>query len=48
MDQFQSYTRLGAFSDRERVRASGLWNNCYVEEDYDASFLGAMERLVDT
>ena len=38
---------LGAFSDRERVRTSGLWNNNHVEENYDASFLDAMERLVD-
>ena len=38
---------LGTFSDRERVRTSGLWNNNHVEENYDASFLDAMERLVD-
>ena len=38
---------LGAFSDRERVRTSGLWNNKNVEENYDASFLDAMERMVD-
>ena len=37
---------LGAFSDRERVRTSGLWNNKHVEENYDASFLDAMRRLV--
>ena len=39
---------LGAFSDRERVRTSGLWNNNHVEENYDASFLDAMENLVST
>ena len=39
---------LGTFSDRERVRASGLWNNNHVEDDYDASFLDTMERLMDT
>ena len=39
---------LGAFSDREGVRASGLWNNNHVEDDYDASFLDTMERLIDT
>ena len=39
---------LGAFSDRERVRISGLWNNNHAEENYDASFLDAMERLVGT
>ena len=39
---------LGAFSDRPRVRASGLWNNKHVEDDCDASFLDTMERLMDT
>ena len=39
---------LGTFSDWERVRTSGLWNNNHVEENYDASFLDAMERLVGT
>ncbi len=39
---------LGALSDREQVRASGLWNNNHVEENYDASFLDTMERLIDT
>ena len=39
---------LGAFSDREGVRASGLWNNNHVEDDYDASFLDTMEGLMDT
>ena len=39
---------LGAFSDREGVRASGLWNKNHIEDDYDASFLDTMERLMDT
>ncbi len=39
---------LGAFSDHEGVQASGLWNNNHVEEDYDASFLDTMQRLMDT
>ena len=39
---------LGAFSDRERVRTSRLWNNNHIEENHDASFLDAMERLVGT
>ena len=39
---------LGAFSDRERVRTSGLWNNNHIEENYDVSFLDAMGRLVGT
>lgn len=38
---------LGAFSDRERVRTSGLWNSDHVEGSYDAAFLDVMERLVD-
>ena len=38
---------LGAYSDRPRVRASGLWNNNHVEEDYDAAFLDRMEALVE-
>ena len=39
---------LGAFSDCERVRISGLWNNNHVEENYDASFLDTIESLVGT
>ncbi len=38
---------LGAFSDREPVRRSGLWNNNHVEESYDPAFLDVMERLVE-
>jgi len=37
---------LGVFSDREKVRASGLWNNNHVAEPYDPSFLDEMEALV--
>ena len=37
---------LGAFSDREMVRASGLWNNHHVAETHDPSFLGEMDTLV--
>ena len=37
---------LGAFSDREMVRASGLWNNHHVAEPHDPSFLGEMDTLV--
>ena len=37
---------VGAFSDRERVRASGLWNNRHVAESHDSSFLDAMNTLV--
>ena len=35
---------LGRFSDRDRVRRSGLWNNNHVDEYYAPSFLDAMER----
>ena len=38
---------LGHFSDRERVRGSGLWNNRHVDERYSASFLDVLERRVE-
>lgn len=38
---------LGAYSDRCRVRKSGLWHNNHVDEDSDAAFLGEMAELVD-
>ena len=37
---------LGAFSDRQMVGASGLWNNHHVAEPYDPSFLDQMDTLV--
>ena len=39
---------LGHFSNRERVRRSGLWNSNHVDEAYDPSFLDAMERRIGT
>ena len=39
---------LGHHCSRERVRASGLWNNNHVDEVYDPAFLDVFERLVDT
>ena len=36
---------LGAFSDRDLVRASGLWNNRHVGDSHDSSFLDAMDGL---
>ena len=33
---------LGVCSDRPLVRASGLWNNNHVEEDYDHAFLDVL------
>ena len=37
---------LGHFSDRCRVRRSGLWNNNHVDENYTPSFLDAMQRRI--
>ena len=39
---------LGRFSDRERVRCSGLWNNNHVDEDYDPSFLDILESRIES
>ena len=38
---------LGHYCSRERVRASGLWNNNHVDETYDAAFLGRMAEFID-
>lgn len=38
---------LGRFSDRERVRRSGLWNSNHVGETYDPAFLDLLERQVE-
>jgi hypothetical protein len=37
---------LGQYSDRDRVRRSGLWHNNHVEEAYDSSFLKTLEAHV--
>lgn len=37
---------LGSRSDRDRVRASGLWNSNHVDESYDPAFLDRLEQLV--
>jgi hypothetical protein len=37
---------LGTHCNREKVRASGLWNQNHVDESYDSSFLDELERLV--
>ena len=42
----QSANWLGRNSDRERVRASGLWNSNHVEEHYDPAFLDVLHQLV--
>ncbi len=38
---------LGRYSDRERVRQSGLWNSNHVDDDYDPAFLCALQRQID-
>jgi hypothetical protein len=38
---------LGWFSNRERVRRSGLWNSNYVDETYAPDFLDTLTRLID-
>jgi hypothetical protein len=42
----QSAGWLGAKCNRERVRASGLWNQNHVNESYDPAFLDRLEQLV--
>lgn len=37
---------LGTHCNREKVRASGLWNQNHVDESYDPAFLDELERLV--
>jgi hypothetical protein len=37
---------LGQHCDRDRVRASGRWNQNHVDESYDPGFLDQMEELV--
>jgi hypothetical protein len=37
---------LGQFSDRPRVRTSGLWNQRHVEETYEPAFLDIFENLI--
>ena len=39
---------LGRFSNREKVRRSGLWNSNDVDEPYAPAFLGVLMRLVET
>jgi hypothetical protein len=39
---------LGRHCDRTRVRGSGLWNNNHVDEQYDPSFLNALQEHVST
>ena len=38
---------LGHFCNRERVRASGLWNSNHVDQGYDPAFLDALENFTD-
>ncbi len=41
-----SVSWLGGYSDRERVRKSGLWNQNHVDENYDSAFLSELDMLV--
>ena len=41
-----SFQWLGNYSNRSKVRASGLWNNNHVDDDYDAAFLDRMDKLI--
>ena len=38
---------LGRWCNREKVRASGLWNSEHVDDTYEPALLDAMARLVD-
>ena len=38
---------LGWYSDRDKVRKSGLWNNNHVDSDYDPAFLDTLEQQID-
>ena len=38
---------LGKFSNREKVRQSGLWNSNHVDESYEPAFLGVLKRLLE-
>ena len=38
---------LGNYSDREKVRNSGLWNSNHVDENYSPAFLDVLARLID-
>jgi hypothetical protein len=41
-----SQSWLGHYSDRKRVKGSGLWNQNHVEEECDPAFLDRLEQLV--
>ena len=38
---------LGYYSDRERVRQSGLWNSNHVDDEYTPAFLDTMQQLIE-
>ncbi len=42
-----SCTWLGNFCNRDRVRASGLWNSNHVDQAYEPTFLDTLARLID-
>ena len=38
---------LGHHCTRQRVQSSGLWNNKYIDEPYDPSFLSVLEQYIE-
>ena len=46
-DDSPSDNWLGRYSDREKIRKSGLWNNNHVDETCHPSFLHVMESCVN-
>lgn len=42
-----SVTWIGHDCTRDRVKASGLWNQNHVDESYDPEFLSALERSIE-
>ncbi len=39
---------LGHYSDREKVRQSGIWNSNHVDDAYAPAFLDSMAQLIDS
>jgi len=47
MGDVRSGNWLGNYSNRDKVRASGLWNSNHIEEDYDPEFLDILEAFIE-
>ncbi|MCW0183407.1 MAG: hypothetical protein OJI70_16700 [Zavarzinia sp.] len=37
---------LGRYSDRDRIRRSGLWNSNHVDEVHNSEFLKELEKII--